>query len=52
VLPWQHMLDPLAGYLMMTQVMVTDPDGVSADRARFPLGVGTSPGESVTGDVL
>ena len=25
--PWQHVLDPLAGYLMLAQAMVTDPDG-------------------------
>src|SRR5262249_56051205 len=23
--PWQHVLDPLAGYLMLAQAMVTDP---------------------------
>ena len=27
VRPWQHVLDPLAGYLMLAQAMVTDPDG-------------------------
>jgi CDP-glucose 4,6-dehydratase len=26
VRPWQHVLDPLAGYLMLAQAMVTDPD--------------------------
>ena len=25
VRPWQHVLDPLAGYLMLAQAMVTDP---------------------------
>jgi CDP-glucose 4,6-dehydratase len=30
VRPWQHVLDPLAGYLMLAQAMVTDPDGVPA----------------------
>jgi CDP-glucose 4,6-dehydratase len=28
VRPWQHVLDPLCGYLMLAQAMVTDPDGV------------------------
>jgi CDP-glucose 4,6-dehydratase len=27
VRPWQHVLDPLAGYLMLAQAMVTDPAG-------------------------
>jgi CDP-glucose 4,6-dehydratase len=26
VRPWQHVLDPLAGYLMLAQTMVADPD--------------------------
>ena len=26
VRPWQHVLDPLAGYLMLAQAMVTDPE--------------------------
>ena len=26
VRPWQHVLDPLAGYLMLAQAMATDPD--------------------------
>ena len=30
VRPWQHVLDPLAGYLMLAQAMVTDPDSVPA----------------------
>jgi CDP-glucose 4,6-dehydratase len=30
VRPWQHVLDPLAGYLMLTQVMVTDPKSAPA----------------------
>jgi CDP-glucose 4,6-dehydratase len=27
VRPWQHVLDPLAGYLMLAQAMATDPKG-------------------------
>ena len=30
VRPWQHVLDPLAGYLKLAQAMVTDPDSVPA----------------------
>ena len=30
VRPWQHVLDPLAGYLMLAQAMVTDPAGAPA----------------------
>jgi CDP-glucose 4,6-dehydratase len=30
VRPWQHVLDPLAGYLMLAQAMVTDPHGAPA----------------------
>jgi CDP-glucose 4,6-dehydratase len=30
VRPWQHVLDPLAGYLMLAQAMVTDPDRAPA----------------------
>ena len=50
VRPWQHVLDPLAGYLMLAQAMVTDPDGapVGAEfrpgRGQLPLGVGARPG--------
>jgi CDP-glucose 4,6-dehydratase len=28
VRPWQHVLDPLAGYLMLAQALFTNPDGV------------------------
>src|SRR5258708_1828077 len=28
--PWQHVLDPLAGYLMLAQAMVTEPSTVPA----------------------
>jgi CDP-glucose 4,6-dehydratase len=27
VRPWQHVLDPLAGYLMLAQAMINDPSG-------------------------
>jgi CDP-glucose 4,6-dehydratase len=27
VRPWQHVLDPLAGYLMLAQALITDPTG-------------------------
>jgi CDP-glucose 4,6-dehydratase len=30
VRPWQHVLDPLAGYLMLAQAMVTDPNKAPA----------------------
>jgi CDP-glucose 4,6-dehydratase len=30
VRPWQHVLDPLAGYLMLAQAMVTDPKSAPA----------------------
>jgi CDP-glucose 4,6-dehydratase len=30
VRPWQHVLDPLAGYLMLAQAMVTDPERAPA----------------------
>jgi CDP-glucose 4,6-dehydratase len=30
VRPWQHVLDPLAGYLMLAQAMVTEPSTVPA----------------------
>lgn len=30
VRPWQHVLDPLAGYLMLAQAMVVDPPGAPA----------------------
>jgi CDP-glucose 4,6-dehydratase len=28
--PWQHVLDPLAGYLILAQAMVADPNGAPA----------------------
>ena len=34
VRPWQYVLDPLAGYLMLAQAMVSDPAGAPA-RAQF-----------------
>jgi CDP-glucose 4,6-dehydratase len=30
VRPWQHVLDPLAGYLMLAQAIVADPNGAPA----------------------
>ena len=40
VRPWQHVLDPLAGYLMLAQAMVTEPSTVAGGaqfRARCGL---------------
>ena len=42
--PWQHVLDPLCGYLLLASAM----DGVEGDRAARPWNFGPADGESAT----